>query len=341
MDQKKGTAVILAFAAALFYAVNMPFSKLLLHNIPPTMMAAFLYLGAGTGVGVLYLAGKDRKTEDKKLTRKDFPYTAGMVVLDIAAPVLLMFGLMNTTAANASLLNNFEIVATSMIALFVFKEIITKRLWIAVFLITLSSMILSFESISSIRFSWGSALVLLAALCWGIENNCTRMISSKNVYEIVMIKGIFSGIGSMLIAFMTGENLPKVKYILFALVLGFIAYGLSILFYIKAQHQLGAAKTSAYYAIAPFAGAFFSFLFLNETLTVNYAIALFIMLLGSAVVVIDTVIIEHEHTHIHTIMYREDGVNMSYTLEHSHEHRHYTKAGIHEHLHVTETDKGE
>lgn len=283
MKAKQKKATFFALLAAVLYAVNSPFSKLLLEEVSATMMAAFLYLGAGVGlfiVGGLQRA-TGRKEKELPLTRKELPYTIGMVVLDIAAPIFLMLGLSMTTAANASLLNNFEIVATSIIALAVFKEAISKRLWIGIALVTLSSMILSFEDMSSFSFSYGSIFVLLACVCWGFENNCTRMLSSKNPLEIVVIKGFGSGLGSLVIALVIGETLPSLLSIAGALVLGFVAYGLSIYFYIYAQRDLGAAKTSAYYAVAPFVGAGLSLLIFREWPSVPYIVALVIMLAGT------------------------------------------------------------
>ncbi|MFQ9094613.1 MAG: DMT family transporter [Ruminococcus sp.] len=188
MQIKKTTAILLAVLAAAFYAVNVPFSKLLLNQIGPTFLASLLYFGAGIGIGILYLSNPKKHAGEKKLTRKDLPYTIGMILLDIAAPILLMLGLESATSANASLLGNFEIVATSLIALFLFREKISRRLWIAIALITLSSGILSFEDMSSLHFSGGSLLVLAAAACWGLENNCTRNISDKSTFEIVFLK---------------------------------------------------------------------------------------------------------------------------------------------------------
>lgn len=289
LNERGEVTIYYAIIAAVFYAINMPVSKILLSEIEPTMMASLLYFGAGIGIGIIYLFSKGKRKDNEKLTKKDLPYTLGMIGLDIAAPIFLMCGLANTTSANASLLNNFEIVATSLIAMAIFKEMISKRIWGAIVLITVSTMILSFENASSLTFSWGSCLVLLATLCWGFENNCTRKISSKNTYQIVAIKGIFSGMGSLVIAILVGERMPKIGYLVIALLLGFVAYGLSIFFYIKAQNELGAAKTSAYYAIAPFVGVFFSFVFLKETMTINYVIALLIMIIGSFMVVSDTI----------------------------------------------------
>ena len=215
------------------------------------------------------------------------PYTVGMVLLDILAPILLMIGVKLATAANASLLGNFEIVATTVIALLIFKEKVSKKLWAAIGLITLSSIILSFGGEGSFSFSVGSLFVLGATACWGLENNCTRSISEKSTYQIVTIKGLCSGTGSFIIALVIGEKLPNMKYTLPVLLLGFVAYGLSIFTYIRAQKKLGAAKTSAYYAIAPFIGAFLSFVLLKEPLTIAYIIALSVMVGGTALVVAD------------------------------------------------------
>lgn len=283
LRDKKSQAIGFAVLAAALYAINAPVSKLLLSKVSATIMAAFLYLGAGIGLSLLQIIqkGTHKEVKEKSLTRRELPYTIGMIVLDIAAPLFLMAGLTMTTAANASLLNNFEIVATSVIALAVFHEAISKRLWIAIGLVTVASLILSFEDISSLSFSMGSVFVLLACVCWGFENNCTRMLSKKSPIEIVIIKGFCSGMGSFVIALIMREPIPKLIYILGALLLGFVAYGLSIFFYIYAQRYLGAAKTSAYYAISPFIGVAVSFVIFRQTPTIWFLIALVIMMIGT------------------------------------------------------------
>lgn len=281
-------AVCYAVAAAVFYALNVPCSKLLLDKIAPTFMAAFLYLGAGIGVGIMYLFHHKHESTAERLEKKDMPYTVGMVLLDIIAPILLMLGVNLGSSANASLLGNFEIVVTTIIALLIFKEKVSKKLWAAIGLITLSSIILSFGVEGSFNFSLGSLLVLGATACWGLENNCTRNISEKSTYQIVTIKGFGSGTGSLIVAIILNEKMPEIRYVLPAFLLGFVAYGLSIFTYIRAQKTLGAAKTSAYYAVAPFIGALLSFLFLRESLTIAYIIALVVMIVGTIFVVSDT-----------------------------------------------------
>ena len=306
---KNVIAIGYAIAAAAFYALNIPCSKMLLAHISPVFMAGLLYIGAGLGIGILYLFHIKHESQSERLCKKDFPYTLGMVLLDIVAPILLMFGVKYGTSSNASLLGNFEIVATTMIALFIFREKVSTRLWIAILFITTSSFILSFENTDSFNFSVGSIFVLGATICWGLENNCTRKISDKSTYQIVTIKGLCSGIGSIVVSLTTGEmNFAALcsgigsivvslttgemnfaaKYIPLALLLGFVAYGLSIFTYIRAQKYLGAAKTSAFYAFAPFIGVLFSVVLLNEKITLRYVVAFLVMIAGTIFVVYDT-----------------------------------------------------
>ena len=286
----KKIATAYAILAAALYAINAPLSKMLLNHVQPTMMASFLYFGAGLGLFIYGLVEKGIGTGSKKesLTRKELPYTVAMVVLDIIAPILLMLGITMTASANVSLLNNFEIVATSIIALVVFKEAISKKLWLAISLVTTASIVLSFEGIGAFSFNQGSLFVLGACICWGFENNCTKMISHKSSVEIVVIKGTFSGLGSLIVALIIGEQIPELKWLLCVLLLGFVAYGLSIHFYIMAQKDLGAAKTSAYYSIAPFLGVAFSMLLLNERPGVQFYVALVIMVISTYIMGRDT-----------------------------------------------------
>lgn len=283
MKQNIKKGITFAILAAALYAINAPFSKILLDFMPPALMAGFLYIGAGIGMVFIGVIRKIQKTETKelKLTKTELPYTIAMIVLDIAAPICLLFGLSTTAAANAALLNNFEIVATALIALVVFKEKISARLWFGILFVTLSCGILSFEDMSSLQFSFGSLFVLLAAICWGFENNCTRKISSKDPLQIVLLKGIFSGIGSIIIGLCIGERIKMLWSIPAVLAVGFVAYGLSIYFYVYAQRLLGAARTSAYYAVAPFIAAVLSLVIFREIPDITYFIALALMIIGA------------------------------------------------------------
>ena len=323
MKQQKKAAAFAILAAAL-YAVNVPLAKLLLAHVGEVMMAALLYLGAGLGLLLYSLlhrwTGRSLHSGEP-LTRKELPWTVAMVVLDIFAPILLMLGIARTNSANVSLLNNFEIVATTLIAFAVFREAVSRRLWLAIALVTAASALLSFEGGGAFVFNRGSVLVLGACVCWGLENNCTKMISNKSSVEIVTIKGCFSGLGSLTVALALGESLPQLKWVLAVLALGFVSYGLSINFYILAQKDLGAAKTSAYYSVAPFLGVAFSMLLLGERPALQFYLALAIMLAATVLMERDSITLQHTHPHQH---------------QHTHPHRHGSVVHCHEHVHTHE-----
>lgn len=288
-------AVGLALLAAVLYAVNLPFSKLLLGQVGSLTLAGLLYLGAGAGMALLSLFHRD---DAPRLGREDLAPTLGMILLDIAAPILLMLGLRGGEAASASLLGNFEIVATALFALLLFRERVSRTLWAALGCITLSCGILSFQGAESLRFSAASLLVLGAACCWGLENNCTRRLSSKSAREIVILKGFFSGGGSLCLARLAGESLPPLGVALRAMGLGFVSYGLSIFFYVRAQRELGAARTSAYYSVNPFVGSLLALLLLREGLGPGYYFAaLPVMLLGVGLATADTLAQERGASH--------------------------------------------
>lgn len=285
MNKTNKTGILLAILAAALYAINSPFSKLLLESVPPTLMAGLLYVGAGLGMCVIALIrklkNKDGQKKEGRLSYKELPYTLAMIMLDVAAPIFLLIGLGTTTAANASLLNNFEIVATALVALVAFKEKISGRLWGGILFVTLSCAVLSFEDVTSLRFSIGSLFILLSCVCWGFENNCTRKISSKDPLQIVLLKGIFSGGTSVVIGMCIGERAKDLLAVLAVLALGFVAYGLSIFFYVYAQRLLGAARTSAYYAVAPFIGSLLSLFIFGTLPPYTYFLAFLLMILGA------------------------------------------------------------
>lgn len=300
MKAKNLKPIIYAILAAALYGINSPISKLLLVEISPTLMASLLYFGAGIGMLVIWLIKKPTPGTEH-LEKKQWPFILGMIVLDVIAPICLMIGLQKTTAANASLLNNFEIVATALISMVFFKEVLSKRLWIAIAVVSAASFLLSFEDLSSLKFSLGSLFVLLAAVSWGLENNCTRVLSKKDPFEIVIIKGLASGTGALIVALIAGIGTVEVSYLLWALLLGFVAYGLSIFFYVRAQRDLGAAKTSAFYAFAPFIGAGLSFLIFRNSPTIVYIIALVLMLIGAYLVATD-----YQHRHLTDIIFKRN-----------------------------------
>lgn len=280
MNQNK--YILYAILAALLYALSTPISKQLLLILSPVFIASLLYLGAGFGMLIMsYLRKKFTKFTYKKFTKDELPSIIGMIILDIIAPILLMIGLNVSHPENVALLNNFEIVATALIAFFLFKEMIPKRLRFAIILVTIASIILTVDDLSAFKFNLGSFFVLLAATLWGLENNLTRKLSVNDPLMVVVLKGLFSGLGSLIIALFLNLVTLNYQYIFWTLMLGFVAYGLSIYLYVTAQKSLGAAKTSTFYAFAPFISVILALLMFREIPNVNFFIAFIIMAIGS------------------------------------------------------------
>ncbi len=279
---RAGRSVAVALAAAALYALSTPFSKVLLADIAPNMLAALLYLGAGAGMTALAFArvmrGDRAGAQGRPLERADIPYAAAMVALDIAAPLLLMEGLSRSSAESVSLLNNFEIVATALIARLAFGERVAARTAAGIGAITLACVLLSWDA-GAWGFSAGSLLTLAACVCWGIVNNCTNRLSDCDPAHIVIIKGW--GSGALIVALGAGDTMPAFVDVGLALLLGFVAYGLSIACYVRAQRDLGAARTSAFYAVNPFIGSALAFVLFRTPLAPSFVIALILMLLGT------------------------------------------------------------
>ena len=286
IQNKNIFAVISALASAILFALCIPFAKLIENNISSVMMGAFLYLGAGFGL-LLTVFFKHCNSE-LSLTKREIPYSICMVILDICAIIFLMVGIAKTTGANASLLGNFELAATAMAAFLIFKEKVSQKLFIAIILITLASVILVFEGNGSFIFNIGSIFVLLSCICWGFENNFTKLLSIKDTRQITIIKGIFSGLGGLIIAFIIGEVFPPIKWVLLTMFLGFFSYGVSVCLYIYSQRFLGASKTGAIYSLAPYFGVLFSLILLKEKPLLQFYIALIIMIIATLIVLKDT-----------------------------------------------------
>lgn len=180
--------------------------------------------------------------------------------------------------------SRFEIVATTVIASLVFGERHDRRLWVGVGTITAACALLSVEDAGALRFSTGSVLVLAAATCWGLENNCTHRISDKDPVQIVIVKGLGSGAGALVVASLAGERMSGPGTVGMSLLLGFLAYGLSITLYVAAQRRLGAARTAAFYAVTPFIGAGLSRALFRTAPGAAFLLAVVLMAAGSRLV---------------------------------------------------------
>ena len=337
--------VIQAVIAAALFGASVPVAKVFLAEIEPVTLAGFLYLGSGIGLS-LYKAGQrirhDSRGREARLDRKDIPWLVISILAGgVAGPIVLMFSLRGTPAATASLLLNFEIVATTLIASFVFREAIGRRVWLAIACIVVASILLSWREGGDWGFSLSAIGVLGACALWGVDNNVTRIISAKDPISIVATKGISAGGISLALTLIMRSPLPDFKVVLGAMLLGFFSYGLSLVFFIRAMRNLGTARASAFFGTAPFIGGALSFLLFRETPAFLFYVALPVMVIGAALILREKHVhehyhmaIEHEHGHSHddehhTHKHAEE--TLPSNLYHSHRHRHEDTKHLHPH----------
>jgi drug/metabolite transporter (DMT)-like permease len=334
-------SVVQALLAALFFGASAPLSKLLLGGVPPVLMAAFLYLGSGTGIALVKLSQRmlhGSRGIEAGIKRPDIGWLAGAIVAGgIAAPILLMISLKNTSASTASLLLNFEGVATTLIALFFFREAISRRALMAIAAVTLASILLSTNFEGKFGFSLGALGVLGACSLWGLDNNFTRNISAKDPLTIVAAKGLVSGVFSLTLGLALGEALPRGTAILSILLLGWISYGLSTMLFIYSMRGLGAARTSALYGTAPLAGVLLSAVIFRDPLTLLFGGAAVLMVGGAWLLANE----EHAHFHIHMPVVHEHRHVTGDTFHQHEEGQEQGAAHTHEHMHQrTEHEHG-
>ncbi|UWU24249.1 EamA family transporter (plasmid) [Rhizobium sp. CB3060] len=315
--------VVLALLSALLFGASTPFAKLLLGSVSPWMMAGLLYLSAGLGLAVIHgsRAALRLPALEAPLRRADMPWLALVILAGgLLGPLLLMFGLTRTDAATASLLLNLEGLATMGIAWIVFRENVDRRLLVGAFAILAGAAILSWQGQASIQ--WGALLIAGACLCWGIDNNLTRKLSSADPVQIAMLKGLVAGTINLTIAAANGIAFPPAGFILAAGVIGVLGYGVSLALFILALRHLGTARTGAYFSLAPFVGAVLAVLMLGEPLSMTLIIAGCLMAVGLWLHLSE----RHDHEHVHE------------ALEHEHRHSHDEH---HQHEHGPDTPPGE
>ena len=307
--------VIYALLAATLFGASTPFSKVLLEQVAPVMLAGLLYLGSGLGLLIWFtlraLTATNRQTTSAHLTRADLPWLGGAILAGgIAGPLLLMFGLTLTPASSAALLLNMEGVLTALLAWFVFKENFDRRIFFGMVLIVAAAVLLSWEQRPALGVPWGALAIVAACLCWAIDNNLTRKVSASDAVQIAGIKGLVAGSVNLSVALALGFPLPEANTALLAGVVGFFGYGLSLVLFVLALRHLGTARTGAYFSAAPFAGAAIALLMLGETPGSGFWAAAALM--GAGIWLHLTEVHAHAHTH----------VLMSHAHAHSHDAHH-------------------
>ena len=312
MNAWRNPGVMAALGAAVLFGAGAPAAKLLLGSMSPWLLAGLLYLGSGFG---LALARQFRRTESVRLGRGEVKWLAIAVATGgVVGPVLLMVGLSRMPASAASLLLNAEAVFTALLAWFVFHENFDRRIAFGMVLIVIGAFVLSWPGDVGVVSALPALAVLGACFSWAIDNNLTRKIALTDATFIAMTKGIVAGVVNVTIAWTLGATFPSFQVIAAAGAVGFFSFGASLVLFVVALRHLGAARTGAYFSIAPFAGAMIAFVLLGESVTVTLVLAGLLMAAGVWLHLTE----RHEHDHAHD------------ATEHTHEHAH-DKHHQHEH----------
>ncbi|MEK6534294.1 MAG: EamA family transporter [Planctomycetota bacterium] len=328
--------LIYIFISAALFGISPPLAKLLVKNIPPVALAGFLYFGAFAGLSLYSIMRRIVSTENIRsanLKKGDFPWLFGAVISGgIIAPICLMFGLSQISGFTTSLLLNLEGIFTAVVAVIFFKEKAGKRLWLALMCMTAAGVFLTWDS-SQGKFNFlGPLLVTLSMICWGIDNNLTRNISTRNPIQITCIKGFVSGLVSISLAYTLGMAIKWDLTIFYALLLGSFSYGISLVFFIKALEGLGSFRAGIFFSLAPFIGAVTSLILLQEWIGWVMFPAMMLTVAGFWFISTENHLHPHlhqeaDHTHLHN---HKD-------MHHIHEHAEFAQEPhVHEHKHLEE-----
>lgn len=308
-----------ALGAALLFGTSTPLAKLLVGSMSAFMLAGLLYLGSGITLFGWFLTRRlGASTEimrEAPLTRADVPWLVGATATGgVIGPVLLLLGLANLPAAGASLLLNLEAVFTALLAWFVFRENVDRRVALGMFFIVAGGVLLSWRAESA--FSWSAAALLIAGAClaWAIDNNLTRKISAGDPVLIAGVKGLIAGLTNTAIALIAGGTIPTMPLLAGAGVVGALGYGLSLVLFVLALRHLGAARTGAYFSTAPFIGAALAIALFTEPLAWSFWPAAALMALGVWLHLTE----RHEHMHEHARQMHSH--SHTHDLHHQHAH---------------------
>ena len=302
-------AAVPALAAALLFGASTPLAKLLVGNMPPLLLAGLLYLGSGLGLGTLLLLRGLRDAaaaREMRIPRHDVTWLLGAIVFGgVLGPGLLMWGLTRIDGASASLLLNVEGMLTAAIAWLVFKENADRRIVLGMAAIVAGGVLLSWEP-GGATLSPGAGLIVAACLCWAIDNNLTRKVSTNDAMLVAGLKGLLAGICNTVLALATGAQLAGPGAVAASLLVGFLGYGLSLTLFVVGLRTLGTARTGAYFSVAPLFGVLVSLALWPQPPSMLFWVAAALMAVGVWLHIREG----HEHAHVHE------------ALEHSHRHRH-------------------
>ncbi|MFL5310157.1 MAG: DMT family transporter [Myxococcales bacterium] len=328
----------LGLLAAALFGASIPLTKLLAAEADPLVLAGLLYLGAGAALALLRLL---RPGREPKLRRSDAPWLLGIVGAGaIAGPVLLVLGLRRLPGVPASLLLNLEAPLTAALAVAAFGEHLGRRGWAAAALLAGGAAALAAAPGALRLDGLGATALVCACAAWALDTNLTQRLSLRDPVALVRFKGLAGGACTLLLGLALGDKLPGARETAAALAVGALGYGASIVWHVEALRVLGAARQSALFATAPFAGALLSVPLLGERFMLRETLAAALMATGVALLARERhehphlhEPIEHEHLHVHDEHHQHDHA-VPISEPHTHVHRH--DEVVHSHPHASD-----
>ncbi len=272
-----------AVGSALLFGVGTTLNKIALANVNPTVVAGLIYLFAGIVLSavrfspirkhVMRLLKTPTKTEPK-FCKKDVA-TLGLVVLcgSIIAPVLFLNGLNQTTALNASLLQNAEALFTVLIAISFLRERCNKKEIGAITLLVIGAVFLStngqFYQLSLETWVIGNLLILTGCLFWGIDNNLSKFLCVKeDLLLVAALKCLIGGVSLLLVVYaLKLDFYVPLSAFPYLITVGAFSIGFSILFFMVGLKEIGSMRTGIIFSTASLFGAVFAFVILREGFT--------------------------------------------------------------------------
>ncbi|PYN85053.1 MAG: EamA family transporter [Candidatus Rokuibacteriota bacterium] len=332
-------AILNALIAALAFGLSAPLAKRLLDVVPPLFLAGLLYLGAGVFLGLARRFWPRRPASGRPLTARDRWILAGVVLTGgLLAPPLLLWGLARSSAMTTALLLNLEVVFTVLLAGIVFKEHLGARIAVAATVMAAGGVVLGWTP-GDPASAAGAAAVAGACLLWALDNNLTRLIAETDPLLLVEVKGLVAGMVNIVLAIAAGQAPPSPGTIASGLALGAVSYGTSLVLFILAMRELGAARAGAYFATAPFFGAAGGLLLLGESPTVGLLGAAALMALAAWLLVHERHVHRHvhptgSHAHVHVHDEHHQHAHAGWEGSEPHSHPHPTGPMEHEHPHT-------
>ncbi len=311
-----------AFAAAVLFGAATPFASRLAGDASPQVLAGLLYLGTGLVLGCSMLLWPTRR--EAPLTHRELPALAGAIAFGGGlGPLLLMIGLKTTPASTASLLLNLEVVLTALVAWVIFHEGVNWRVASGLMCIVTGGVVVSWTTAGSFGVPIGAFAVAGACGCWAIDNNLTQLVSAKDPRQIATLKGLVAGGANLTIGLLVGGRLPSASTTAATMGIGVVGYGVSLMLFVIALRSLGSARTSTYFAIAPFVGVGVAIVGFGDRVTMRLWPAAGLMAFGIWLHLAE----RHEHRHRHA--------PVTHVHAHTHDDRHHT------HVHPVGDDDAE